>query len=154
KVLDEQNEFIWDEDTLPQSNYLAMGQRLAAAGDIFRLPGYAGGLLLGPDEPIVEPVRITAGSRLAAIIADRVAVRYMKSGNTRGNLIPSRHLSTMLNSEVFLQRFQAVDDVVKTAHYLPDFSLMQPGYNNGGTGNRFLYVGTEVQVAHSLDSIT
>src|SRR5208283_4840285 len=44
-ALVDREEFIWDEDELPQLNYPALGQRLAAAGDLYRHPGYANGLL-------------------------------------------------------------------------------------------------------------
>ncbi len=44
-LLDAQ-EFIWNKDELPITNYVDLGRQLAAAGDLYRRPGHAGGLLL------------------------------------------------------------------------------------------------------------
>ncbi len=151
-LLDEE-EFVWDENDLPVENYARLGRRLAAGGDLYRRPGYAAGLLLGPDRPNIEPAAIHTGQRLAAILTDRVRVRYVRNGNTRGNHVPAHHLSTMLASEAFLQAFRPVDAVVKAAHYLPDFELMRPGHNDGGPGQRFLHVGPQVRPADSLEAV-
>jgi hypothetical protein len=150
-IMDE-SEFIWNEDASPVCNYELLGQRLSASGDLYRRPGYGAGLLLGSTRPNIDPEIIAKSGRLAAIIADRVRVRFIKAGNTRGNHIPSFHLSTMLASEAFLQQFRPVDNVVKVPAYLPDFTLLRPGYNDGGPGHRFLYVGPDAQVEHSLEA--
>src|SRR5262245_46885606 len=47
------HEFVWDEDDSPQVNYQQLGRQLAAAGDLYRRPAYAGGLLLASPEPNV-----------------------------------------------------------------------------------------------------
>jgi hypothetical protein len=153
QVLLDGEEFVWDDDDLPHCNYVALARRLAAAGDLYRRPGYASGLLLAADRPNIEPIVIDKGNRLAAIIADRVRVRVRRAGNIKGNRIPSAHLNIMLASEVFLQAFRPVDAVVRSANYLPDFQLMRPGYNDGGPGNRLLYVGPEPRVERSPDAI-
>jgi hypothetical protein len=77
----------------------------------------------------------------------------VKDGNVRGSRIPACHLSTMLSSELFLQQFRALDSVVKVAHYLPDFRLVTPGYNDGGPCLRLLYLGPEAQVESEPQSI-
>lgn len=143
----------WDLDAQPIQNYRALGQRLAAAGDLYRRPGYASGLLLAADTPNIEPVIVDNARRLGAIVVDRVRVRVVKGGKTKGAVIPAGHLSTMLASEVFLQQFRPVDDVVRVAHYLPDYSLLAPGYNDGGPGQRIFYVGSAAQIERSLDAI-
>jgi hypothetical protein len=145
---------IWDEDDLPVNNYVALGRRLAAAGDLYRRPAYGGGLLLASPQPNIEPVIIDEGARLASVIADRVRVRVLRGGNTRGNHVPAAHLTTLLHSELFLQQFRPVDSVVRLAHYLPGFELMQRGYNDGGPGSRMLYVGPESRVERTPEAIT
>lgn len=144
---------VWDEDDFPANNFVALGRRLAAAGDIYRRPNYAGGLLLASDQPNIDPVVIDTGCRLGAIIADRLRVRVLKAGNTRGNRIPSAHLKTMLSSEAFLQRFRPVDEVVYVPSYVPTFDLLRPGYNDGGVGQRLLYVGPAPEVADGTGTI-
>jgi hypothetical protein len=153
RAISDGRELVWDEDDLALDNYRALGRRLAAAGDIYRRPGYAGGLLLAPERPNIEPTVIDSSRRLASIVVDRVRVRVLKGGNTRGNRIAANHLSTMLGSEAFLQQFRPVDDVVKVAHYLPGFELMRPGYNDAGPGQRLIYVGPVLKVERSLDAV-
>jgi hypothetical protein len=143
----------WDVDAQPIENYRALGRRLAAAGDLYRRPGYACGLLLAADRPNIEPVVVDNARLLSAIIVDHVRTRVVRNGSSKGTTIPAGHLSTMLASEVFLQQFRPVDDVVRVAHYLPDFSLLTRGYNDGGAGQRLLYVGPEPRIERSLDAI-
>jgi hypothetical protein len=52
---------LWDADDLPVNNYVALGRRLAAAGDLFRRPAYGGGLLLASPLPNIEPLAIDEG---------------------------------------------------------------------------------------------
>jgi len=152
-ALGNKDELVWDEDAPPVSNYVKLGHRLAAAGDLYRQPGYASGLLLCLSQPNIEPKPINKGSDLASIIVDRVPVRVVKNSNTRGSQISSRHLSTMLKTEAFLRWFRPVDAVAEVPHYLPGFQLPEPEYNDGGPGQRLLYRGPEVQVLHTLEAI-
>ena len=99
--------------------------------------------MLASETPSVPPTPITKGSELAAALVDRLRVRVVKAGKTKGGQIPITHLNTMLQSEVFLQQFRPVDQVTTTPLYLPDFTLTTPGYNDGGPGNRILYCGTQ-----------
>src|SRR6516164_157238 len=55
RAISDGRELVWDEDDLALDNYRALGRRLAAAGDLYRRPAYAGGLLLAPQRPNVEP---------------------------------------------------------------------------------------------------
>jgi hypothetical protein len=146
-------ELIWDEDDHPVRNYARLGRQLAAAGDLYRRPDYASSLLLVPAGPDAAPAVIDKGARLAAVVADRVRVRVVKAGNTRGGQIPAGHLTTMLACEAFLQQFPPLDGVVKAPHYLSDFTLISPGYHDGGPGQRLLYVGPVADVADSTDAI-
>ncbi len=146
-------EFIWDEDLPAAERYRELGRRLAAVGDIYRRSRYAGGLLHCPPQANVMPRVIEAGRDLAPLIVDRVRVRVVKSGNTKGTSIPVSQLTTMLRSEAFLQEFRPLDEVVRVATYLPTFELTQPGYNDGGPGQRYLYVGPPAPVGDSLDAV-
>ncbi|MHB1426875.1 MAG: hypothetical protein ACYC3I_27275 [Gemmataceae bacterium] len=147
------NELKWDEESHPGDNYRALGQRLAATGDLYRRPVYAGGLLLAQANPNSEPIIIDTARDLSALLVDRVRVRVQKAGKTRGTSIPSRHLSVMLASEAFLQQFRPIDEIVRVAHYLTDFSLLAPGYNDGGPGQRILYVGSPAKIERSMELI-
>jgi hypothetical protein len=93
--------------------------------------------------PNIDPLVIDRGQLLAAAIADRVRVRVVRAGNSKGTSVPGHALNTMLHAEIFLQEFRPVDAVVRVAHYLADFTLLRPGYNDGGPGMRLLYVGDE-----------
>ena len=144
---------IWEEGDVVTGNYGEMGRRLADAGDIYRRPAYADGLLLASDVPNIEPEVITTGKRLAGIIADRVPVRVLKNGKLQGGMPSSAHLNTMLESEDCLRNFPPVDIVAKRAIYLPDWRLTVPGYNDGGLLCRVLHIGPPAVVSDSLDVI-
>jgi hypothetical protein len=154
RALLDTEELTWDQSDPPIENYVKLGRRLAAVGDLYRRPRHADGLLLGSPEPNIDPVVVDQGRRLAAVVADRVRVRVIKTGNAQGNQIPAAHLNTMVASEGFLQQFRPVDAVVKVAPYFADFTPMRPGYNDGGPGQRFFYVGSPARVERSLDAIT
>lgn len=74
------------------------------------------------------------------MIVDRVRVLVLKGGKPKGSRINAAHLKTMLGTETFLGQFRRVDQVTTTPVYLPDFTLTQPGLNEGG-GQRILCVG-------------
>src|SRR5262245_28979718 len=108
-------EFIWDEDELDVHNFPALGQRLAAVVDLFRCPRYSEGLILASEQENIPPAPIVTGKQLARVIADRVRVRVMRRGNTKGSRIRAGDLDTAIGSEIFLQQFLPVDDVVRVA---------------------------------------
>jgi hypothetical protein len=144
-------QYIWDEDGDAARNYSELGEILATCGDLHRRPGHAGGLILLPPEG--RAVNITRGAELAPIVVDRLRVQVVKGGKPKGGKIDSYHLNSMLMAEVFLGRFLPVDRLTTTAEYLPDFSPTEPGYNDGGRGNRILYVGDYPPITDSLDRI-
>jgi hypothetical protein len=82
-----------------------------------------------------------------------VRVLVMKGGKPKGSRINAAHLNTMLGTETFLGQFRRVDLVTTTPAYLPDFTLTQPGLNEGD-GQRILYVGPEPVIADYLDAIS
>jgi hypothetical protein len=146
--------FLWDTSRLTTELFRAFGERLAKAGDLFRLPGYGCGLLLASNLAHVEPVRILSGRHLAAVVFDRVPVRIVSNGKIIGDVLNQSDLSLMLQSEIFLREFLPVDEVLRTARYLPDFRLTRPGLNDGGVGQRLLFVGDEPATASTTEAIT
>lgn len=146
-VLDDEDTFVWSEDEPPTRNYIGLGLRMAAVGDVYRRSEYASGLLLANKAPNVPPTPILSGSALAPVIADRVPVVVVKDGKPKGSRIPAAHLSAMLASELFLQQFHAVDAVTRVPMYLDAFTLTTPGYNDGGRGQRVFYAGEPAGVA-------
>lgn len=145
------DEFIWDDGEYAKLNYAALGKRLAEAGDLFRSPTHGGGLLLMLDDG--KHVQITKGADLLPVIVDRVKVSVRKDGNTKSSKIDAAHLNAMLKSQAFLDQFKPVDQISATPIYLPDFCLTQPGFNDGGSGQRILYVGGQPAVSKKLNTI-
>jgi hypothetical protein len=143
----------WIEDAPLVENAVALGKRLAEAGDLFRASGYANGLILGSAFPNIPPTPIKDPALLAAVIADRQRVRVLKDGNIRGNAVPLKHLKTLIKSESFLQQFAPVDVVEPRSRYLPGFVLTRPGYNDGGFGQRILHIGEEPWIEPNHDCI-
>lgn len=141
---------IWDEYDQAADNYRKLGERLAHFNDLYRRPGYASGLLLLLEDG--KHVMIDKGAQLASVIVDRVPVLVFKGGKAKGSRIAAAHLSTMLGCETFLGQFRRVDQVTTTPAYLPDFTLTQPGLNEGGS-QRILYVGEEPVVSNSMDAM-
>jgi hypothetical protein len=146
---DAQSVLIWDEDDQAAANYRNLGRRLAQFGDLYRRPGYASGLLLLLGDG--KFVMINKGADLAPVIVDRLPVLVQKGGKPKGSRINAAHLNAMLASETFLGQFRMVDQVTTTPVYLPDFTLTQPGLNEGG-GQRIVYVGDEPVVSDSMDA--
>ncbi|GEM_PF-6622938 len=132
RSLDPNNEFTWNDDNDAVENYESFGTDLAKAGDLFRNTTHGSGLMQAPlvSTDTVRPVMTPAA--LASAIADRVRVKVTRNGKPHGSMISSAHLRTMLTSESFLQQFPPVDAVTEVPLYLPDFTLTQPGYNDGG----------------------
>jgi hypothetical protein len=144
--------FIWDDDQPTEVNAIALGKRLAACGDLFRQPGYGDGLLLIP--PDGKPRLVNNETALDRAIADRVPVLIRKKGEIKGNQIPSGQRKTMVGIEKFLGQFRTVDLVTKVPMFLPNWTLTQPGYNDGGKGHRIYYVGGQPQLSDSMEATT
>jgi hypothetical protein len=145
-------DFIWDDGLPAAENYAAFGRVLNAAGDLFRVADYGGGLILVSGSSTVRAEPITEGRRLAAVALDRVRVRHVKEGRVKGRTVPASHLSPMLRAECFLQQFRPLDAVCRSPRYHGDFELTRPGYNNCGPGQRILHVGDAPRVERSLDA--
>jgi hypothetical protein len=152
-VIDETSSLIWNAEAPQAANYIALGRRLARFGDLYRSPQHGGGLLLASPCRAISPLPITKGTRLAPIIVDRLIVTVIKNAKLAGSQIPNQQLDVMLASEVFLQQFPPLDAVVTTATYLNDFELTDPGYNDGGLGQRIYYVGKPAMVETKPDAV-
>ena len=142
----------WNEEEPAAKNYRALGALLANSGDLYRLPEYGSGLLLV--HPDSKQTRIRTGADLAPVIVDRVVVSVYQDGKPKGSRIVAQHLNTMLRSSAFLDEFKLVDRVTATPVYLPDFTLTEPGYHDGGPGHRILYTGGPTAVKKGLDRTT
>jgi hypothetical protein len=145
---------IWRDDVQPAANYSAVGQALAAAGELYRNGLYGDGLLLIPQERAAPVKHLTRGGQLAPLIAEHVAVWTLTSrGNRKRRSIPVGELNVMIQVDAFRRQFQPVDRVTPIPLFLPNWQLTQPGFNDGGDGNRIYYRGAEAKVVHSLDTI-
>ena len=96
---------------------------------------------------------ISKGSELAPIIADKMSMVVTKDGKVTSEMPQASHLNAMLRSEVFLSRFRPVDECARTPYYLYDFTLVQPGYHDGGPGKRIISVGRLPEIGDILDKI-
>jgi hypothetical protein len=150
-IVPENQELIWNDADPPAVNYKKLGERLAGAGDLFRRPQYGTGLVMVL--PNKKTVDITRGADLAPVIVDRVAVRILKGGKAKGGQISASHLNAMLKSNSFLKPFVVVDHVTCKPLYLSDFRLAETGYNEGGDGERVLYLGDKAYDSNSMDCI-
>jgi hypothetical protein len=143
--------FLWNDGALASENYARLGERLAASGDLFRAPVYGGGLILV--RPSGMPTTIERGKELSPVIVDRVPVQVLRNGKLKGGRIPAADLDSMLKSESFLTEFPTVDHVTAHPVYMADWSISQPGFNDGGAGNRILFTGQSIDPAASLKTI-
>ncbi|MBI2808658.1 MAG: hypothetical protein HYX68_27025 [Planctomycetes bacterium] len=146
-------DFVWDENKSVVELYTALGRALATPGDLYRAPAYAGGLILGSLAPGIQPLPVTEPKQLAAVVLDRLRVKHVKDGKTKGRLIPPGHLNILLRSELFLQQFRPLDAICRSPRYFEDFSLPEAGYNDRGAGQRLLYSGSDIEMATTLEAI-
>jgi hypothetical protein len=133
------------------SLYRKLGIVLANSGDLFCRAGYDGGLLLV--QPDGSSKSITSAADLAPIIVDRVALSMYLDGKPKGSKLSAAHMNAMLRTKAFLSEFAVVDHISTVARYLPGFRLTKPGYNDGGDGHRYFFVGESPQVFDSMDRI-
>lgn len=142
--------FTWVVENGAAVNYWTMGELLAASGDLYRhRDGHALVQVLAGGKTRL----ISKGNHLAPVIVDRIKMVVTKDGKIVSELPTAFHLNAMLRSEAFLGRFRQVDEVTTHPLYLDDFSLAQPGYNDGGHGRRVLYLGPEPEIAGSTVTI-
>ena len=144
--------FVWDVERGAAPNYERLGRRLAGSrGDLFRNHHDGHGLIhVKPDG---TSQLITKGADLAPMIVDRVDMQVVKEGKVVSELPTAAHLRAMLRSEAFLEQFLPLDEVATEPTYLADFTLAKRGYNDGGPGQRILFVGPEPEISDSTSTI-
>jgi hypothetical protein len=143
---------IWKIESGARRNYRRLGDRLAQFDDLYRNKGDGLGLI--QVLPSGKTRMITRGAELAPILADKVSMVVTKNGKVTSETPQNVHLCAMLRSEVFLGCFRPVDEVARTPFYNDDFTLVQPGYHDGGPGKRILYVGPVPDIADGMATIT
>lgn len=146
-----QPQFRWSVERGAARNYRKLGERLAQAGDLFRNKEDGHGLIFVSSSGDARLVGKAAN--LAPIIVDRVRMQVVKEGKVVSELPTSAHLNAMLRSEEFLSQFLPVDEVTRTPFYFDDWSLVEPGYNDGGPKRRVLYVGKQPTYVESTETI-
>lgn len=143
---------LWRVEKGARRNYRHLGKRLAERNPALYRNGSAGHGLIHVS-PVNAQLRITKASQLAPVIVDTLSMKVMKEGKVVSELPQACHLNAMLRSEAFLKQFRPVDNVAKMPLYLDNFSYVQPGYHDGGNGQRLLYVGPAPRIANSIETI-
>ena len=147
-----EDKFVWKVELGAKKNYGRLGERLARCDDLYR--NRSNGLGLIQVLPNGKTRLINRASELAPVLADRISMVVTKDGKVTSEMPQAGHLNAMPRSEVFLSCFRAVDEVVRTPYYLDDFTLVQPGYHDGGPGKRILYVGAVPEIGDGMATIT
>ena len=147
-----EDKFVWKVELGAKKNYGRLGERLARCDDLYR--NRSNGLGLIQVLPNGKTRLINKASELAPVLADRISMVVTKDGKVTSEMPQAGHLNAMPRSEVFLSCFRAVDEVVRTPYYLDDFTMVQPGYHDGGPGKRILYVGAVPEIGDSMATIT
>ena len=141
----------WHDETPAGENFDLLGRALAMSDDLFRRPGYDGGLFLVL--PNRDPRNIITGKQLSAVITDRIDLYRFLNGKQKLSRIAAGMLNEMLYTEAFLSRFATVDRITSQPEYLPGFTLTNPGYNDGGDGHRCFFVGESPEPSRSMKRI-
>ena len=143
---------VWRIERGARRNYRHLGKRLARRNKALYRNGSSGhGLIHVTADG--DTRLITKASQLAPVIVDTFTMKVMKEGKIVSELPQAGHLNAMLHAEAFLSQFCPVDQVARTALYLDDFTLVQPGYHDGGPRRRLLYLGPKPKLADSLETL-
>ncbi|MCD0459573.1 hypothetical protein [Roseiconus lacunae] len=142
---------VWDEQRPAAENYARLARLLTQQNDLFRVSGHDCGIMLVRSDGSTKT--ITNAAELAPLIVDRVSLSIYLGDKPKGTKLSNAHLNAMLKTEAFLSQFPIVNGVTKVPVYLPDFSLSQPGYNDGGEEHRYVYVGQQPLVLDTIDCV-
>jgi hypothetical protein len=146
------SKLVWRVELGSKRNYRRLGERLAqGCDDLYR--NRSDGMGLIQVLPSGKTRMITKGSELAPILADKVSMVVTKDGKVTSETPQAVHLNAMLRAEVFLSCFRPVDEVARIPYYLDDFTLVRPGYHDGGPGKRILYAGPVPDIADNMATI-
>jgi len=141
----------WHDESPAAENCKVLGEALAMSGDLFRQPGYDGGLFLVlPDG---SPRSILKGKLLSSVMTDRIDLNRFLNGKQKPSRVSVGTLDEMLHTEAFLSMFAPVDRITSQPEYLPGFTLTKPGYNDGGDGHRVVFFGESVEPSDSMERI-
>ncbi len=139
---------FWDEETPAADNYTKLGQLLAERGDLFRLAGDEGGIVVIRRDGTTKAISTAAD--LAPLIVDRMDLSIYLGDKPKGTKLSNAHLAAMLRTEAFLSCFRTVDGVTRVPLFLPDFSTTDPGYSDAGLGHRYFHAGKQAELSSSL----
>jgi len=95
--------------------------------------------------PGMPPRHIRTHVDLEAFIRENMDVTFNIGGRPKGNAVPASDLKVMMHSERFLTLIPVVDRIVSMPTYNSRWCLTKPGYNDGGTGNRFFMYGNALE---------
>jgi hypothetical protein len=141
---------VWKVELGAPRNFRKLSKCLASTGNLYR---HHDGHALLEVLPGGKTQLIRKGAELAPLIVDRLTLIVTKNGKTVGELPTAAHLNAMLRSEIFLGQFLPVNVVTNNPIYRDDFTLAAPGYNDGGPGQRILYLGGAPAIADSTETI-
>ena len=147
----ERPRYTWIEDNPAAQNYREFGAVLAPSGDLFRNGEYGTGLVLVVADNTTRLIQ--TAKEFAPRIVDRVDLSIYLDGKPKGGMPTVSHLNSMLMSEEFLSNFTPVDRVSRVPSDQRDFSLTQPGFNDGGRDFRVVYLGDSPSVLNTMDRI-
>jgi hypothetical protein len=142
---------LWDEETSAANNYKELGQTLSQDGDLFRLAGDDSGLVVIRSDGSTKS--ISTAAELAPLIVDRVDLSVFMGDKPKGTRLSNSHLAAMLKTEAFLSCFRLVDSVTSVPLFLPDFTSTEPGYNDAGSGHRYLHIGERAEAVDTMDCV-
>jgi hypothetical protein len=141
----------WKVERGARRNYRRLGKHMARRNpSLFRNRTEGHGLIQVAANGTCR--LLTKASQLAPVIVDTLTMKVMKEGKVVSELPTAAHLCAMLHAEAFLRQFRPVDQVARTPLYLADFSILHPGYHDGGEGQRLLYVGPEPRIAETTET--
>ena len=143
--------FMWEDSRPAASNYEMLGAALAKSGDLFAKSDNENGLLMVRQDGTTK--NILSAADFGPVIVDRIRLIILLDGKPKGSRLSSTHLNDMLRTKAFLSQFAVVDQITTIPHYLPDFSLTEPGYNDGGDGQRYILLGDSPQIDPSMKLI-
>ncbi len=147
------SEFIYNEDAPFDKKFCDFARCLRKFGDLYRDPAYASALILIVPGKHPKQVAIHTVNDLLAVANDRLRITVIERGKEKGGRIPNADCGMMLKSEVFLQEFLPLDQLITEAVFLPDWRQTEPGYNDGGRGQRFYFAAEEKPVCPEPNTI-
>lgn len=127
-----------DKPAGPQTHELC--KVLAKTGKIYRDPQ---GVLLTIDgesiSKVMSPVSLEGFLR-----TNEIVVQVLNGGNPSGFCVPQADLKILIATLGLQRELPVIDAIINTVTYTASMQLTKPGYNDGGDGQRYYYVGKAV----------